>query len=165
VHSIDKVYELAAKLAARMKAKTGGRMWLGAHMRRGDFVRDNWAMEKTIAAHLSRIQGHLATGRRVLRSLRSDELKAYHIPDVVPDRTVTQSPPPLDTDTVYISTDERDPSNITYLTEHGVVLVSDLLTVDDRRAFGWPMMLTDVLGLVEQASVLFLCACVELVAL
>jgi hypothetical protein len=151
VHSIDKVYELAAKLAARMKDKTEGRMWLGAHMRRGDFVRTNWAMETTVAAHLSRIQGHLDTGRRVLRSLRSDELQAYDIPDVVPDRTVTQTPSPLDADKFYISTDERDPTNIAYLTEHGAVLVSDLLTIDDRRDFGWPLVLTDVLGLVEQA--------------
>ena|SRR5882762_1922225 len=30
------VYELAAKLATRMKEKNEGRMWLGAHMRRGD---------------------------------------------------------------------------------------------------------------------------------
>jgi len=50
----------------------------------------------------------------------------------------------------YISTDERDPGNITYLTQHGAVLISDLLTIDDRRAFGWPLMLTDVLGVVEQ---------------
>jgi hypothetical protein len=38
-----------------------------------------------------------------------------------------------------------------YLADHGAILVSDLLTIDDRRAFGWPLMLTDVLGLVEQA--------------
>jgi hypothetical protein len=36
VHPIDKVYELAEKLASRVKELTGGRMWLGAHMRRGD---------------------------------------------------------------------------------------------------------------------------------
>ena len=61
-------------------------------------VRTNWAMEKTVAAHLSRIQGHLDTGRKLLRSLRTDELTAYDIPNVVPDLTVTQSQPPLDTD-------------------------------------------------------------------
>jgi hypothetical protein len=30
-------------------------------------------------------------------------------------------------------------------------MTSSLLTIDDRRAFGWPIMLTDVVGLVEQA--------------
>ena len=31
------------------------------------------------------------------------------------------------------------------------MLVLDLLTIEDRRVFGWPLMLSDVLGLVEQA--------------
>jgi hypothetical protein len=36
VRATDSVYTLAAALAARMREKAGGRMWLGAHMRRGD---------------------------------------------------------------------------------------------------------------------------------
>jgi hypothetical protein len=36
VRATNKVYELAGKLAIRMEEKNGGRMWLGAHMRRGD---------------------------------------------------------------------------------------------------------------------------------
>ena len=36
LRATHKVYELAATLAARMKERTGGRMWLAAHMRRGD---------------------------------------------------------------------------------------------------------------------------------
>ena len=60
-------------------------------------------MEKSFEAHLTRIQGHLATGRDVLRSLHGDNLTTYDMPDVVPDRTVvTQSHPPLDTDK-YVS--------------------------------------------------------------
>ena len=51
----------------------------------------------------------------------------------------------------FIATDERDPSGIAYLRNNGAVLSSSLLTIEDRRAFGWPLMLTDVLGLVEQA--------------
>lgn len=35
--------------------------------------------------------------------------------------------------------------------DHGAILVSDLLTIEDRRDFGWPLVLTDILGLVEQA--------------
>jgi hypothetical protein len=38
-----------------------------------------------------------------------------------------------------------------YLVEHGAILVSDLMTIADRRAFGWSIVLTDVLGMVEQA--------------
>ena len=29
--------------------------------------------------------------------------------------------------------------------------LDDLLTTDDRRAFGWPLLLTDVRGVLEQA--------------
>ena len=36
VHPPSKVYELARILVARLKMRTDGRMWLGAHMRRGD---------------------------------------------------------------------------------------------------------------------------------
>jgi hypothetical protein len=51
----------------------------------------------------------------------------------------------------FLATDERDPDNLDYLSEQGAILTSDLLTIEDRRAFGWPIMVTDVLGLVEQA--------------
>lgn len=36
MHPIEKVYELARVLDQRMLAKNDGRMWMGAHMRRGD---------------------------------------------------------------------------------------------------------------------------------
>lgn len=36
MHPIEKVYELARVLDQRMLAKNNGRMWMGAHMRRGD---------------------------------------------------------------------------------------------------------------------------------
>ena len=51
----------------------------------------------------------------------------------------------------FLATDERDPGNLAYLSDQGAILTSDLLTIEDRRAFGWPLMVTDVLGLVEQA--------------
>jgi hypothetical protein len=51
---------------------------------------------------------------------------------------------------IYIATDERDPDNLVYLREHGVVRASDLITIEDRRRFGWPLLITDVLGIVEQ---------------
>lgn len=51
----------------------------------------------------------------------------------------------------YLATDERDPGNVNYLIDHGAVLVSHLLTHKDRQDFGWSLILTDVLGQVEQA--------------
>jgi hypothetical protein len=41
---------------------------------------------------------------------------------------------------------------LTYLADHGAVLVHDLLTIEDRDEFGWPLMITDVLGVLEQAT-------------
>jgi hypothetical protein len=52
----------------------------------------------------------------------------------------------------YIATDERDSGNVAYLRNHGAILVSDLLTIEDRRKFGWPLMITDVLSILEQAT-------------
>lgn len=51
---------------------------------------------------------------------------------------------------IYIATDERDPGNLAYLRDHGVLRASDLITMEDRRRFGWPLLITDVLGIVEQ---------------
>lgn len=39
VHSLlppQKIFSLAEALSSRMLLRTGGRMWMGAHMRRGD---------------------------------------------------------------------------------------------------------------------------------
>lgn len=52
----------------------------------------------------------------------------------------------------YVATDERDPNSLKYLTENGVVLTRDLLTIEDRREFGWPLMLSDVVAVLEQAT-------------
>lgn len=51
----------------------------------------------------------------------------------------------------YIATDERDPENLKYLREQGAVLIQDLITKEDHRELGWPILLTDVLALLEQA--------------
>jgi hypothetical protein len=50
-----------------------------------------------------------------------------------------------------LATDERGAENLEYLRNHSTVLIYDLLTIEDRRAFGWPLIFTDVLGLVEQS--------------
>jgi len=51
---------------------------------------------------------------------------------------------------IFISTDERNPVSLDYLANHGAILVSHLLTMEDRRAFGWSLMFEDVKGQVEQ---------------
>jgi hypothetical protein len=52
---------------------------------------------------------------------------------------------------IYVATDERNPTALKYIRERGVFLFDDLITVHDRREFGWPIMLSDVVALVEQA--------------
>ncbi|KAG1803473.1 uncharacterized protein BJ212DRAFT_1486964 [Suillus subaureus] len=148
----DNVIELADQLSNRMVEKVGGRMWMGAHMRRGDFATLQWTMEPSFEAHLARIKRHLRDGRDILHFVHRGPLYTYKIPLGQADRTPLLLDPPADHDQFYIATDERDPTNLTYLRDQGAVLISDLLTIDDRRTFGWSLMLTDVLSVVEQAT-------------
>jgi len=53
---------------------------------------------------------------------------------------------------IFIATDERNRTALNSIREHGVLLFDDLVTVNDRREFGWPIMLSDVVALVEQAA-------------
>ncbi|KAF7984551.1 hypothetical protein HWV62_13747 [Athelia sp. TMB] len=172
LHSISatkNVHDLADKLAERMYKMSNGRMWMSAHMRRGDFIRTNWVMEENIEAHFNRIKYKLEEGRKSLRALVGSTMYTYDIPGAVADQSISRLEAPLDTDKYaflslfpsneangkparfYLATDERDPGNMQYLADHGAVLVASLLTHEDRQQFGWALLLTDVLGLVEQA--------------
>ena len=64
-------------------------------------------------------------------------------------RRGTPLPPPRAEDPLFVATDERDPDSLRKIADEGAVFVSDLLTMDDRQAFGWPRMITDVMALVE----------------
>ncbi|KAG9318217.1 hypothetical protein JVU11DRAFT_297 [Chiua virens] len=149
---IDSVLELSATMARRMQEWVDGRMWMGGHMRRGDFVRYNWAMSPEFGDHLQRIKDHLDKGRDVLSSISASKttLGTYSVPDIGVNQEYVRPQPPNKGDVIYIATDERDPGNLAYLREHGVVRAPDLITVEDRRRFGWPLLITDVLGIVEQ---------------
>ncbi|KAH7919730.1 hypothetical protein BV22DRAFT_1040608 [Leucogyrophana mollusca] len=141
------VIELAEILDVRMTELTGGRMWMAAHMRRGDFATLHWVMEEDFGQHLERIKQRLANGRAILQSLDGDTLMSYAVPNITVDRSILQRDPPRDGDKYYIGTDERLQDNLAYLRTQGAVLMSDLLTIEDRRRFGWQLMLTDVNGL------------------
>ncbi|EIW85510.1 hypothetical protein CONPUDRAFT_162695 [Coniophora puteana RWD-64-598 SS2] len=152
-HAPQAVYDLAAKLANRMVEMNEGRMWIAAHMRRGDFVSLGWAIQDDFVSHFNRIAQQVINGRLMLErtSFDAESITPYNVPNVIPNIAFYQREPPKEGDKFYIATDERDPANLAYLREHGAVLIADLLTDEDRRAFGWGLMLTDVLGLVEQA--------------
>jgi hypothetical protein len=62
-------------------------------------------------------------------------------------------PRSLDTDyfrSIYLATDERSNEAIRIFQESGIKLFNDLVTTDDRREFGWPLLFSDVIALVEQ---------------
>ncbi|KAG8936607.1 hypothetical protein FRC02_000600 [Tulasnella sp. 418] len=146
------VRKLAQVLHDRMMQRVGGRMWMAAHMRRGDFVRLGWAMEAKIEDHLARVKDRLDKGRQVLQTISTTkELQKYDVPDSRTDINQVRLEPPRSGDKFYIATDERDPKALKYLRDHGAILISDLLEPADMREFDWGIMLTDVLALVEQS--------------
>ena len=99
---VDAVDELAGKLATRMYERVQGRLWMGAHMRRGDFVRLGWAMEADPETHVLRVQDRLKKGREFLESLKSRDIQTYDIPGIKPNQDLLSRPPPRSGDE-YVS--------------------------------------------------------------
>lgn len=125
-------------------------------------------MEQTLEAHVSRIKRNLEIGRKTLEKLKDMRPKTYNVPNAHINHVIRERRPPLANDTwvvvgsipfesshprrIFIATDERNRTALKYIREHGVLLFDDLVTVNDRREFGWPIMLSDVVALVEQAT-------------
>ncbi|KAG8844180.1 hypothetical protein FRB96_003249 [Tulasnella sp. 330] len=148
----QRVRDLAAKVHDRLRDRMDGRMWMAGHMRRGDFVTTGWVMESTIEAHFKRIKSRLAMGRAMLKRIhRERTLTTYDVPDVVADANQLLYNPPLPTDPFFLATDERSPEGLKFMRESGALFIGDLITAKDRREFGWGIMVTDVLALVEQS--------------
>jgi hypothetical protein len=106
-------------------------------------------MEKTIQEHVDRVKSRLEAGRSVLEHLGN--VTTFDIEDVEPDMEQISFPPPLPDDRFYVATDERDPDALRVISDAGGVFLTDLLEMEDKRPFGWPLMLTDVRALVEQS--------------
>jgi hypothetical protein len=106
-------------------------------------------METTPEAHVKRVKERLLTGREILEHLSN--IATYDLHDAKPDLEQITLSPPLPDDYFYIATDERSPEGLDAIRDAGAVLMMDLLTMEDRRDFGWPLIFTDVMALVEQA--------------
>jgi hypothetical protein len=106
-------------------------------------------MEHAPDAHVQRVKDRLETGRLVIERL--GDLSTYDIEGAEPDMEQVTLSPPLPGDAFYVATDERDPEALKIISNAGAVMLPDLLTMEDRRVFGWPLMITDVRALVEQA--------------
>jgi len=112
-------------------------------------VQHGWVMALTIEAHIQRVKGSLETGRSILVNLGN--VTTYDIEGVEPNPELSTLSPPLPDDRFYVSTDERDSNAVEIIREEGGVFLSDLLTIEDRRKYGWPLLLTDVRAVVEQS--------------
>ncbi|PBK61615.1 hypothetical protein ARMSODRAFT_990619 [Armillaria solidipes] len=155
VRRIDAASALADVMVERMYKFTEGRLWMGAHMRRGDFVRYNWVMEKTPEEHMTRVKSHLKKGREFISAVRrgNETLRTCNVlvPELRPDVDILKKKTPLADDRFYVATDERDTTILEAFRNDGAVFMDDLLTTGDRRGeLSWALMLTDFRGLVEQ---------------
>jgi len=143
------IHNLAAAITDRMKEKVYGRMWMSAHMRRGDFARLGW-INATLEDHLHQVKEQLRSGRQVLKTLRASDLETYEIPGVVADTKLLSRYPPGEDDPFFLMTDERSQAGLEYLRANGAIMIQDLLEPEDRQDAGWPIIFTDVLALAEQ---------------
>ncbi|KAK0462652.1 uncharacterized protein EV420DRAFT_1619149 [Desarmillaria tabescens] len=157
IRQIDAVISLADLMVQRMYDLVGGRLWMAAHMRRGDFVRYNFVMENTPERHIDRVKQHLVNGRRLIESLheRQEVLQTYDMPDTPgPNYEMYSRGPPLSDDWFYVATDERNATILQEFRNQGAVFMDDLLTISDRRMINpeisWALMITDFRGLIEQ---------------
>ena len=105
-------------------------------------------MENKIEDHVERVKNRLEIGRSVLEHL--ENVTTYDIENTTPNMEQIVLHPPLPDDRFYVATDERDPDALRVIGDAGGVFLSELLEMEDRRAFGWPLMLTDVRALVDQ---------------
>ncbi|KZV87092.1 hypothetical protein EXIGLDRAFT_724109 [Exidia glandulosa HHB12029] len=148
---IERLQIVAKRAGARMTERVQGRMWMAAQMRRGDFAKLGWAMEKTVEGHFQRIVDRLKKGREVIISLLKERKHTPHeVPDIVPALDFFSKQPPNEGDPFYLATDERSPEGLQYARQNGAVFIHDLITFEDRQFVGWPLLVTDVLALLEQ---------------
>ena len=108
-------------------------------------------MEMDPEAHIQRVKKHLDEGRAILAFIpENSEWETYDIDNVKLDPALATLPPPAEGDPFFIATDERDPDALSTFSAAGAVLVSDLLTIEDRQEFGWPLLISDVIAVIEQ---------------
>jgi hypothetical protein len=112
-------------------------------------LREKWGWNVDITTHVQRIKYHLGVGRGILENLGNPI--AYDVEGVEPNPELSVLDPPRPDDPFYVATDERDPEAVEVIRREGGVFLLDLLTMEDRHEFGWPLLLTDVRAIVEQS--------------
>lgn len=145
----EEVRNLAKRIVKRMDSFNQGRHWVAAHMRRGDFVTIGWINEGTLQAHFKRIIARLEEGRKLLERLVGSSPERYNVPFSTASKTSKRNPP-LRGDYVYLATDERSTESLELFRSKNAKVFRDLVTINDRRLFGWPLLYTDIVSQVEQ---------------
>ncbi|KAF8321693.1 hypothetical protein DL93DRAFT_2163289 [Clavulina sp. PMI_390] len=142
------IQALADAIADRMTAMNGGRTWMSAHWRRGDFVVLNWNHNRTSHEGVDMLLSRLDSGRGILEGLKAEAAS----PSSTNVEREFSGPLPLPGDQWYLATDERDPDALAYARSKNAVLLSDVLASMPamRRLVGWPLLFTDIVALVEQ---------------
>ncbi len=108
-------------------------------------------MEMAPEDHIRRVKEHLQAGRQVLVDLHyRRNWTTCDIEGAKLDQDQVMLQPPRAEDPFFVATDERDPDARGKIAAAGAVFMSDLLTMEDRREFGWPLMITDLMAFVEQ---------------
>ncbi|QRV96590.1 O-FucT domain protein [Ceratobasidium sp. AG-Ba] len=144
----ERYWRTAARVEARMREKCGGRMYMAAHIRRGDFIRFGWVSDENMEAHVRLVRDKLRGGASTLAAIK----KEYSEQDgsTAVDTEIAQYEPPQEADPFYVATDEHSEYGIDVIRRFGGVLIDDLLTPEDRQACGFEMLYSDLVGLVEQ---------------
>jgi hypothetical protein len=55
----------------------------------------------------------------------------------------------------YLDTDEQSPEAHKYSHSQGALCIDDLLVPEDQQLFGWPILLMDVIALVNQVVLVY----------
>ena len=114
-------------------------------------IRIEWVMAKDPGTHIARVKGRLQAGRSVLVDLHErGDWTTWDVENVQADLEQATLPPPQAGDPFFVATDERDPDVLRMFAAAGAVFMSDLLTIEDRRMYGWPLLITDLVALFEQ---------------
>lgn len=139
-------------------------------------VRYSWTLEPTVISSMDHILRRFREGAERLRTFREDgSVEVSQVPDVTPDTSFETAGTPLPGDMSvklplftsiftgmltlhqyrtrwFLATDERDPKALQYAREQNATLIHEILAdmPGINRLFGWPVLYTDVLALVEQ---------------
>ncbi|PLW04882.1 hypothetical protein PCANC_26139 [Puccinia coronata f. sp. avenae] len=138
----QRYHDFAARLEKKMRARCGGRSWVGAHMRRGDFRVQNWISDN-ITIQWTQILSNTRAGANLLQS-RPELLTPAH------EQFGTSLEPPRVDDPIYIATNVRNETELAYMRKSNIVLLGDLLDESDRVELGFESKFRDTTSILEQ---------------